>query len=385
MNVLIATFLVPTSPSGVVTYCRTLAKDLTREGVQVTQVDASHTPTVWKKVLGVLKRIMRPLGGASWVVYDEFAYFTGLYLATRKHRNAGIDLIHAQDVRSGVAAYLALGRRTPIVLTCHFNDDPVKELVLAYALKPSFTRQLTAWYQYLFSYVKNYVFVSNYAYTQSRHLLPEDITKRVLPNTVQLEGVSVSRTPSPTLTITNVGHIDERKNQKLLIEIGHELRSRNLSNFNIWLIGDGPKRQEYEQLAETLGLKEQVKFYGRHTAPWQLVAQSDLYIHTALNDNCPYSIIEAFAVQTPVLALPVGGIPEMLPESNGPLRGTDARSLASEIAPYFEADRRASLTEAQAIHADYKFNHRKSVNELITFYRQTAQEPLLVTAQAIPV
>lgn len=379
MNVLIATYLVPTSPSGVVTYSRTLASDLLGAGVAVHTVDASHTPVIWRKCLGVLKRVMRRLGGPFHVVYDEFAYFTGLYLATRKLRGTTFDLIHAQDVRSGVAAQLALGGQVPIILTCHFNDDPVQELVNLFALKPGFTRQLTAWYTYLFTYVSNYVFVSDYAYVQSKHLLPTGINKRILRNTVQFKTDARRKQPkddaASPLIISNVGYIDERKNQKLLLQIGHELRTRGIHQFHLWLIGDGPKREEYTQLANELDLTDQVTFFGRQEAPWLLVAQSDLYIHTALNDNCPYSIVEAFAVGTPVLALPVGGIPEMLPKFFGALQGTTVDELASEIAHYFDPRQRQRLVRAQAVHADVAFNHQANLTKLLSFYQQTISEP----------
>ena len=388
MNVLIATFLAPVSPSGVITYCRTLVSDLANAGVGVQTVDASSTPFIWRKCMGVLKRLMRPLGGAFHVVYDEFAYFTGLYLAARKYRRAGINLIHAQDVRSGVAVYLALGRRVPVMLTCHFNDDPVRELVDQFSLKPGFVKQLTAWYTYLFSHVHHYVFVSNYAYTKSKHLLPADINKRILRNTVRLNAPTRTNRSGDhdgtRLIISNVGHVDERKNQQLLLQIAHELLSRKITDFTVWLIGDGPKRADYEQEAKKLGLTDHVTFYGQHAAPWELVARSDLYIHTALNDNCPYTLVEAFAVGTPVLALPVGGIPEMLPDGFGALHGTSIAELADEVARYFDSEERQKLVDAQAANAVVAFNHHANVEKLLSFYRQTAGVSSATVAHPAP-
>lgn len=104
MNVLIATYLVASSPSGVVTYYQKLATDLTKTGYTVHIIDSSHTPWLWRKGLGMLKRIMRPFGATAQAAYEEFAYFTGVFLAVRKRRHAKPTLIHAQDARSGVAA-----------------------------------------------------------------------------------------------------------------------------------------------------------------------------------------------------------------------------------------------------------------------------------------
>ncbi|AUD02601.1 glycosyltransferase family 4 protein [Spirosoma pollinicola] len=390
MNVLIATYLSPTSPSGVVTSTNILVNDLTSAGVNVHMVDATNTPVIWRKCLGVLKRLMRPLGGAFYVVYDEFAYFTGIYLSTRKLRQSHFDLIHAQDVRSGVAAWMALGRNTPVVLTCHFNDDPVHELVDTHALKSGFTKQLTAWYRYLFSHVKNYLFGSEYAYIKSKHLLPGNINKLILPNSVRLNApVNAKETANPTetgkLIICNVGYIDERKNQQLLLQIGRELIRRGTTNFHIRLIGDGPKRAEYTQMANQFSLTDYVTFYGQQAEPWRLVAQSDLYIHTSLNDNCPYSLIESFAVGTPVLALPVGGIPEMLPDGAGALHGATVVELTDEVLTYFDAEKRQQLARVQSAYAAKVFDSQINLDKMLSFYRQLLGEPAPAVAHLAPV
>ena len=375
MNVLIVTVLAPHSPSGVVTYYNTLTQDLTNQGMNVSVINALDTPFFWKKFLGLLKRIMHPFGKASQAMFEEFSQFTGIYMAVRGKITQKPDLIHAQDAKSGVAARMALNTKTPIVMTCHFNDNPVSELVERFPMNSWFETRFTAWYTYLFSQIKSYVFVSDYACERSKFLLPGDAQKITIHNTVTINSTSNNGSLNGvgTLIISNVGYVDERKNQKLLILIGDELRKRGIGNFAIWLIGDGPKRQEYAQLANSLGLTDHVKFYGQQPEPWQLVSQSDLYVHTALNDNCPYSIIEALAVKTPVLALPVGGIPEMLPKHAGLLTGTDVETLTDQVEAYFNLEKRMQLKQAQALHADDYFNHLKSLTKQINFYHQIEQ------------
>ena len=375
MNVLIVTALASHSPSGVVTYYNTLAQDLRNQGMNVSILDSSDTPALWRKCMVLMNKITRFIGPKSQAFYEEFAQFTCMYLSVRTRKNVKPDLIHAQDAKSGTAAFLALNKKVPVVMTCHFNDDPATELAERFPMKAWFKDQLVNWYKYLFSHIKSYVFVSNYAYDKSKHLLPGDAQKITIHNTVTIEPANnpLHADKSDQLIICNVGYVDERKNQKLLIQIGHELRQRGITNFALWFIGDGPKRQEYEQLAQQLGLAEQVKFYGQQKNPWRFVEQADLYIHTALNDNCPYSIIEAFAVQTPVLALPVGGIPEMMPEHAGLLTGKTVDALTDEVAAYFSVEKRAQLRQAQARYAEQHFNHRQSLTKLVSFYHQTEQ------------
>lgn len=379
MNILIPTFLTGTSPSGVVTYYQTLARDLRSRGASVQVVETTDTPFRWNKTLNIIGHVFRRLGQTSRILWDESSYFVRLYLGTRQHRHQVFDLIHAQDVRSGVAAYLALGKRVPVVLTAHFNDDPVTELITAAALanKPLaawLVRLLTRWYQWLFAQVDNYIFVSNYAYTQSKHLLHDNVRRAILPNTVTIDPADkrVKRLAedSGKFIISNVGYVDERKNQELLIRIGAELKQRGVTDFRIWLVGDGPKRAEYEQLVNDLGLATYVRFLGRQAAPWRLVAQSDLYVHTALNDNCPYALLEAFAVNVPVLALPVGGIPELMPHGAGLLTERDPAYLAKLVLTYRDAVKRQQLIAVQSRYATTYLSHEAGLQKLLAFYEQ---------------
>jgi glycosyltransferase involved in cell wall biosynthesis len=39
---------------------------------------------------------------------------------------------------------------------------------------------------------------------------------------------------------------------------------------------------------------------------------ADIYFHSSINENCPYTILESIASATPVFAFSVGGIPEII-------------------------------------------------------------------------
>ena len=259
MNVLIVTVLAPHSASGVISYYNRLAQDMENQGITVCVIDSSHTPFLWRKFLGIIRRIMPVFGSAGRASYEEFANFTAIYIAAIGKRKEKPDLIHAQDASSGAATYLAMGRKIPVVMSCHFNDDPASEIAARFSLGDWSRNRLTQWYTHLFSYTKNYVFSSNYVYNKSKHLLPVNVNKLIIYNTVSdtFTTVAENRDMSSKLTISNVGYFDERKNQKLLIQIADELRKRGITNFVIWLIGDGPKRAECEQLVNDLNLTGQ--------------------------------------------------------------------------------------------------------------------------------
>jgi len=50
-----------------------------------------------------------------------FVYFTGVFLTADKRRHPELDLIHAQDTRFGVAAWLALDKHMPVIPSCPIN------------------------------------------------------------------------------------------------------------------------------------------------------------------------------------------------------------------------------------------------------------------------
>ncbi|MEZ0542957.1 glycosyltransferase family 4 protein [Fibrella arboris] len=394
MNVLIPTFLTGTSPSGVVTYYQTLTRDLRSRGTSVQVVETTDTPFIWNKSLNILGHLFKRLGQTSRILWDESSFFVRLYLGARQHRNQSFDVIHAQDVRSGVAAYYALEKQVPVVLTAHFNDDPVTELITAANLANNplpawLTRALTRWYRWLFAHVDNYIFVSNYAYNQSKHLLRDNVRRAILPNTVTIDPADKQTLRATqdrdTFIISNVGYVDERKNQELLIRIAAEIKKRGVTDFQVWLVGDGPKRAAYEQLVAELGLAEHVRFHGRQSAPWRWVAQSDIYVHTALNDNCPYALLEAFAVNVPVLALPVGGIPELMPHGSGLLHERDPAYLARLILTYRDEVKRQHLINVQRRYADTYLSHEASLRKLTAFYEEVTSknnpQPLSTTHQ----
>ncbi|HEY0109587.1 MAG TPA: group 1 glycosyl transferase, partial [Fibrella sp.] len=84
MNILIPTFLTGTSPSGVVTYYQTLARDLRSRGTSVQVVETTDTPFLWNKTLNIMGHVFRRMGQTSRILWDESSYFVRLYLGVRQ-------------------------------------------------------------------------------------------------------------------------------------------------------------------------------------------------------------------------------------------------------------------------------------------------------------
>jgi teichuronic acid biosynthesis glycosyltransferase TuaC len=79
------------------------------------------------------------------------------------------------------------------------------------------------------------------------------------------------------------------------------------------LIGDGPMRQDLEQLALALGITDQVHFLGRlvpeQVALW--MNRADVLCLSSHSEGMPNVVLEARAAGLPVVATPAGMIPEI--------------------------------------------------------------------------
>lgn len=80
------------------------------------------------------------------------------------------------------------------------------------------------------------------------------------------------------------------------------------------ILGDGPDRLELERLAEEWNLRKRVFFLGfvnQNDLPKYLLA-ADIFVRPSLSEGLGISFLEAMAAGRPVIATPVGGIPDFL-------------------------------------------------------------------------
>jgi len=230
------------------------------------------------------------------------------------------DLIHAHFFLAGVPAVLT---RLPVVITEQWSvflpEDPLQ-------LSPVLRR------------------AAGFAYRHAELVLPasEALRRgieaeglrgrfRVVPNVVDTELFRLDvRTPGSPPLLVAVGLLYEAKGYEFLLEAVAQL-DREL---RLEIVGDGPQRRELEQLAARLGVRDRVAFRG--LLPKAEVAgvlrDADAFVLTSRYDNNPCAVIEALASGLPVVATAVGGVPELVDESNGLLaRPQDPASIAERL------------------------------------------------------
>ena len=82
-------------------------------------------------------------------------------------------------------------------------------------------------------------------------------------------------------------------------------------NYVVWLIGDGVRRRECENIAESLGVSDRVNFWGVRTDVPRLLKTSDVVVMSTHYEGMSLSNIEGMSSGKPFVASNVNGIREI--------------------------------------------------------------------------
>jgi glycosyltransferase involved in cell wall biosynthesis len=104
-----------------------------------------------------------------------------------------------------------------------------------------------------------------------------------------------------------------KKGIDILINAFKELNEIH-QKLKLYLVGDGPLREELERLTQVLGITEQVKFLGSRNRQEikGLMRGCTLFVLPSRHEPFGIVITEALAFQKPVVATAVGGITEII-------------------------------------------------------------------------
>lgn len=126
----------------------------------------------------------------------------------------------------------------------------------------------------------------------------------VIPNAVDATGFRQARLDGEPPLILAVGRLKEPKDFPTL---ARALRRLEPGSFQAQIAGDGPDRDQLEQLlppgAVLLGDRDDVP---------ELLGGADVFALASRSEGMPMSILEAMAAGVPVVASAVGGVPELV-------------------------------------------------------------------------
>lgn len=131
---------------------------------------------------------------------------------------------------------------------------------------------------------------------------PAQFTRRAAP-----------RTSAHQLRIVCVGRLVHLKGQSLIVEALAQLRDRGIEAHAV-LVGDGPKREGLDELAEQLGVADRLELLGSvgQDRIQSVYESADVFCLPSFAEGIPVVLMEAMALELPVVTTRIMGIPELV-------------------------------------------------------------------------
>jgi colanic acid/amylovoran biosynthesis glycosyltransferase len=175
-----------------------------------------------------------------------------------------------------------------------------------------------------------------------------------------------------------VGRLVSVKGQGVLLEALAELRDRGVE-MTATFVGDGPTRPSLEAAARKLGLDRQVEFAGSvsQEAIRDEYARADVFCLPSFAEGVPIVLMEAMAMEIPVVTTTVMGIGELVEDDvSGLLVRPGRADLLADALARLASDPalRRRLGEAGRRKVLAEFDLERSAAELDRMFAAVAQE-----------
>ena len=117
--------------------------------------------------------------------------------------------------------------------------------------------------------------------------------------------------PESGVLIGTVGRLSPEKGYDLLIRAVYKLHNSGCG-VTLWIAGDGDYRGILHQLIEELGCQEYVRLVGHLADPKTFYEAMDVFVLSSIREGLPNVVLEAMAMETPVVATRVAGVPTLV-------------------------------------------------------------------------
>ena len=315
-RLVVATLLRGTGSTGVETHIRELSTFCESRGQVLTVVTPfSRSVALAAPVFGLRLAIARLSGEASVAWYRYWHYRFLRHALTRELAATSSSVVYASCPMSALAALEARqGPHQRVVMADHFHASQADEWVDKDQIAKgnrTYTR-IRDLERRVLPALDGIVYLSGSAQRALAEWLPEieTVPSATLPNFVYSstpDGPSMAHSAD----LVSVGTLERAKNHGFLLEVlAHANRLGH--RYTLDIAGDGPRRSHLERLRAGLGLQDQVRFLGYRPNIRELLPRYRAYVHASVREVMGMAVIEALAAGLPVVAVPVGGFPEIV-------------------------------------------------------------------------
>jgi glycosyltransferase involved in cell wall biosynthesis len=202
-----------------------------------------------------------------------------------------------------------------------------------------------------------------------------------VPTGVSLERFSPGIDPLPvkrqlgidsaTRVVTMVGRLRSGKRYDLFVEAA-ALVCKELADVRFLVVGDGAGEEMIRQKIAEHDLEKVVLMTGYRADIPEIMASSDIVVLASDSEGVPQVLTQAMAMERPVVAFPVGGIPDLIEDGVTGLFADagNARSFADKILMLLRDDSLCrTLGSAARQHVLTHFSDDTMVEKTVNFYQ----------------
>ncbi len=155
-------------------------------------------------------------------------------------------------------------------------------------------------------------------------------------STLELQGFQCCpKASDSTYRVISMGRLLHWKGFDLGLRAFAAFCHETKANATYEIIGDGPEALRLKQLAESLGIRANVKFRGKLKREEALtrLANAAVLLHPSLHDSGGWVCLEAMAAKVPVICLDLGGPAVQVTSETGiKIKASSPRQAADDIA-----------------------------------------------------
>lgn len=234
-------------------------------------------------------------------------------------------------------------------------------------------------YAPLFKQGDCYLSISDYNY---KHLVAfgTPVEKiRTHPVGIDLERYAYLARNSPAkgaIKILTVGRLVKEKGLFYGLEAIHQLvHERSLTNIEYYILGDGPDREELENMAQKLNIKDKIYFMGPQTqeAVIRVLHESHLFFLPSVDEALPVVLMEAQATGLPVVATDVGSVTQVMADNQSGyiVPSRDVKAMCDKI-EYLVRNPQLwpAMGEAGRRHVEERYDIKKLNQRLATLCQE---------------
>jgi colanic acid/amylovoran biosynthesis glycosyltransferase len=330
-----------------------------------------------RRYFGLLWELLaQPFPRASLLPKRLAAFLKGVHLAMQLE-GSSVRLVHSHFAWLSAAAAMVIGRLLdlPFSVTTHAFDIYSEENDLL---------RLTS------GAADHVVTISEYNRQAIRDMCPQvkENLVEVIHCGIDLDGF---RPPAQrpdavdgVLRVLSVGSLLQQKGHEYLIRACGQLTAQG-HHLQCTIVGEGRLRKRLEALIAELGLEGVVTLAGSQTQNWvrDALQHNHLFVlacaaaDDGARDGIPVAIMEALAMETPVVSTRISGIPELVHhEETGLLvPEKDVTALAAAIARLAKDEAlRRRLASAGRKLVTAEFDTHRNVSRLVSLFRRTIEE-----------